>query len=462
MSLAIPQLEILSRRERLCASMKGWLRALAKGRLAIHGLLSIGSQIIWGAQGFITFVMAGRLLPRKEFGFVVVANAILFGGQCLLLGPTTNPTLRFGAVSHKSVRLTYAMYCAITIIVCSAFVMLGNQLGRLIYPDPGFFTLMKYLSIPFATTSFYAVQKLVLFARMRYRTVLVMDILFGASNIAILILLHADAILSSAIGFYMARSGAALLGLTPALWLLIRSGHTAGPPMEEPFAYKEYFQHSKYSSISMVSVYGQGQVDALAVAHFLTPLSAATYGAAKIFYTGMTMVTNGLIMVALPASSRIAASGKGGLGAFYRKALLFAYALLLPGAAVLALLTRPLVQLLFAGRYMDAVPIVRIFCLAALVMPVSSITDAVANGAGWWRHACAAAISGAVIGVGASVYLTRALGLSGAALAPVLALSGSSCVIAWLTWGQLGTGSPVSVGVQGAGTAMGAHAQTEA
>src|ERR1019366_636632 len=413
----------------------------AKGSLTTHGLLSIGSQLAWGAQGFITFVMAGRLLPQKEFGFVVVANAILFGGQCLLLGPTTNPTLRFGAVSDKSVRVTYWMYCAVTSIVCSTFVLLGKQLGRLIYTDPAFFTLIKYLSIPFATTSFYAVQKLVLFARTHYKTVLIMDILYAASNIAILILFHANAMLSSAIWFYMARSGAALVGLFPVVCLFIWSKRTAGSRIEENFAYKEYFQHSKYSFISMLSGYGQGQVDTLAVAHFLSPLTAATYGAAKIFYTGMTMVTNGLVMVALPASSRIVASGKGGLGGFYRRALLLAYALLLPSAAVLAVLTRPVLQLFFGGRYPDAAPIVRIFCIAALVMPVSSITDAVANGAGWWRRACLAAITGAVIGIAASLYLTRAMGLSGAALVPVLALGGSSCVIAWLTWGRLSTSS---------------------
>jgi hypothetical protein len=42
----------------------------ADGRFTIHGLLSIGNQLTRGAQGFITFVMAGRLLPQKEFGFV--------------------------------------------------------------------------------------------------------------------------------------------------------------------------------------------------------------------------------------------------------------------------------------------------------------------------------------------------------------------------------------------------------
>jgi len=414
---------------------------LTKGDLATHGLFSIGSQVVWGAQGFIAFVIAGRFLPQKELGFMVAANAILFGGQCLLLGPTTNPTLRFGAISDTSVRVTYWIYSGVTGIICLAFGLLGKQLGRLIYPDPAFFTLISYLSIPFVTTSFYAMQKLVLFARSHYKIVLTMDLLYTASNITILMLLHSNAMLSSAIWFFMARSGAALVGLIPAACLFAWSKRATVSSIEEPFVYKEYFQHSKYSSISMLSSYGQGQVDTLAVAHFLNPLSAATYGAAKIFYTGITMVTTGLTMVVLPASSRIAASKEGGLGRLYRRALLLAYALLLPSVAVLAVAVRPILHLFFGSRYADAAPIVRMFCLAALVIPVSSITDAVANGAGWWHRACAAAITGGVIGMVASLSLTHALGLFGAALSPVLALTGSSCVIVWLTWARLGMSS---------------------
>jgi O-antigen/teichoic acid export membrane protein len=248
------------------------------------------------------------------------------------------------------------------------------------------------------------------------------------------------AMLPSAIWFYMARSGAALVGLLPAVCLFFWWKQPAHPLFESTFAYREYFQHSKYSSISMLSSYAQGQVDTLAVAHFLTPLGAATYGAAKIFYTGITMVTTGLTMVVLPTASRITVSGEGGLGRLYGRALFLAYALLLPSVVVLAVFAHPLLHLIFGGRYADAAPTVRIFCLAALVLPVSSVTDSVANGAGWWRQACVAAITGGVIGITASLFLTRAIGLSGAALSPILAISGSAIVIAFLTWGRLRTG----------------------
>jgi O-antigen/teichoic acid export membrane protein len=264
-----------------------------------------------------------------------------------------------------------------------------------------------------------------------------MDILFTAANVAGLLLLHFNALLTSAVSFYLARSGAAVIGLVPALLLYLLSRGKPVLEQDQHFDLREYFQHSKYSFISMFSAYGQGQVDVLAVAHFLSPLSAAIYGAAKVFYTGMTMVTTGLIMVVLPTSSRIVVNGAEGLCSYYRRSLLLAYALLLPGTILLAFLAVPIVHLCFAGRYADAVPIVRIFCIAALILPVSSVTDAVANGAGWFRSACVAAVAGGAVGIAMSLYLPRVLGLAGAALAPLVALAGSAFVLASLTWSAL-------------------------
>ncbi|MFC2165942.1 oligosaccharide flippase family protein [Acidobacteriota bacterium] len=402
-----------------------------------QGILSICSQLTWGAQGFIAFAIAGSFLPQKEFGFVVICNAILFGGQCLLFGSVTNPTLRFGAVSSKSLNATYGVYLIVTALVCSTFVFLSKELGGIFSTDQDFITLIKFLSIPFATVCLFSVQKIVFFAKMRYKTVLLMDILFTVGNIATLLFFLISGMLSSAVFYYTARSIGALFGLIPFFFIYLWLRNKSPLKSEDQFDYGQYFQHSKYSLVSMVGGFAQGQVDTLAVAYYLNPLSAAIYGAAKIFYTGLTMVTNGLVMVVLPGTSKIVTSGNGKLANYYRHALFLAYIILLPGIAVLVLFPDFLLRLFFAGRYPEAVPIIRIFCLAAFIMPISSITDAVANGAGWFRTACLAAITGSLIGIIASLNLTRIWGISGAAFAPILALFGSSLVIAPIIWRKL-------------------------
>lgn len=407
------------------------------GRVPNHAVLSIASQLAWGGQGFITFVLGGRLLPRKEFGFVVVANAILFGCQCLVLGPVTNPTLRFGAISRKSLYATYITYLVVTGIVCSVFVLAGDPLGRIVSNDRDIIPLIKYLSIPFATVCLYSVQKVVLFARMHFGTVLVMDIAFATANVTGLFLLHLDKLPISAVSFYIVRSCSAVIGLLPAVVLAWRSPGSQVPSEERPFILREYFNHSKYSTVSVFSSYGQSQVDVLGVSHFLSPLSAGVYGAAKVFYTGMTMITSGLIMVILPSSSRVAASGPEGLRNYYRRALLFAYALMTPCGIALAVFANPLLHLLFGERYVAAAPILRIFCIATLILPLSSVTDAVANGAGWFRAACAASVVGGVVGVAASLILPRFFGIAGAALSPIAATAATAVVIAPLTWNAL-------------------------
>lgn len=404
---------------------------------------SIASQLTWGAQGFITFVMAGRLLLRREFGLVVVSNAILFGCQCLVFGPVTNPTLRFGPLSRKSLRITYYIYSVVTTVVCCVFLMGSGTIGKLIDNDPTTGILIKCLAIPFATLSLYSLQKIVLFSRTHFRTVFIMDALFTATNIAALLFLHAHQLLVSAASFFMTRSFAAVVGLAPALLLYILERRASTLQEEQPFVLRDYFHQSTYSSISMFSSYGQSQVDVLAVSHFLSPLDAGLYGAAKVFYTGMTLITSGLIMVVLPASSRVASSGTGALRNYYRRALLVGYALMLPGGVALAVFAEPILHMLFGARYLGATPIVRLFCLATVVLPASSITDAVANGAGWFRSACAAAIAGGMAGIAVSLVLPRYIGLTGAALAPIAAITITALMILSLNWDRLVTCSAV-------------------
>lgn len=365
---------------------------------------------------------------------MVAANAVLYGCQCLVLGPVTNPTLRFGAVSRRSLRATYMIYGLVAAIVCVAFSLGSDQIGKFVGRDQGFVTLVQYLSIPFATTCLYSVQKIVFFAQMKLKTVVIMDIVFTIANVGGLLLLHGASLFSSAVSFYMVRSGAAVSGLFVAVLMIMLPRREPPSEADQPFDFRGYLDHSKYSTLSMLSGYGQGQVDVLAVAHFLNPLSAAVYGAAKVFYTGLSMVTAGLVMVVLPASARIVSTGTAALEAYYKRAMLLAYALLLPAAILLAVFAGPIIHLTFAGRYASAAPIVRIFCIAALIMPLGSVTDAVANGAGWFRSASLSAVAGSAVAIALSLYLPRVLGLVGAAISPVAAATASALVIVILTW----------------------------
>lgn len=402
-----------------------------------QGILSICSQLIWAGQGFAAIIIAGRYLPEQEFGFTVVGNAILFAGQCLLLGLVTNPTLRFGAISNKVMHVTLSIYIATTVIACTTFTLFGAELGGIFFVDEHFYALVNFLSIPYTSVSLFYVCKIYFQAKMRYALVLLMDLLFGAGNLGVLLLLHFGKFLTTGVHYYAARTAGALFGLVPVLYILLYIHKSHTEIADQQFNCKGYLQHSKYSLIALMGSYGQGQVDALAVAYYLGPLAAAMYGAAKIFSSGIAMVMNGLAMVVLPGTSKMIATGSQRIVDYYKRALLMANLLVLPFAAAMALFPGFLLEIVFGERYVDGAPVVRIFAFVALVVPVYSITDALANGAGWFRSACLSSIIGAFFGVMASLTLTKVLGLSGAAVAPVIALTTSSLVIVPAVWRRL-------------------------
>lgn len=420
-------------------------------KIANQALISISSQVVWGAQSFITFLIASRELPQTQLGYVVIGNALIFGLQCLILGPVTNPTLRFGSLSRKALHLTHAINAAISAIVCAVLIVFASDLRWLMHGEPEAGDLIRFLSLPFAATSLYLVEKLVLFARGQYHRALAMDLIFLAANVAGLLSLASVHLPESAMSFYGVRSAAAFCGLATALLLHYLAPRPQPVDSDPPFHGGDYFEHSKYSSLAMLGTYGQGQIDTLAVGHFLSPACAAEYGIGKLFFAGMAMITTGLTMVAIPVFSRLASAGTQSVTIAYKRTLLAGYCILLPLAAILAIFASPIAAMCFGERYSASVPIIRIFCLAALVLPFNSITDAVANGVGWFRQASAAAIAGAVVGVAASIFLTSHFADTGAAASPLLALAGSSIVLRWLTSAHLPAGR-ITTGVLSAPT----------
>ena len=95
MSLAIPQLEILSRREQLRASLIGWMTWAGKGSLAIL------DQGLFASSNFLLNVLLARWLAPGDYGAFAVAFSVF-----LLLGVFHNfiltaPMLVFGPGKYR-------------------------------------------------------------------------------------------------------------------------------------------------------------------------------------------------------------------------------------------------------------------------------------------------------------------------------------------------------------------------
>ena len=95
MSLAIPELEILSRREQLRASLTGWLPWVGKGSLAVL------DQGLFASSNFLLNVLLARWLAPADYGAFALAYSVF-----LLLGVfhnaiLTGPMLVFGPGKYR-------------------------------------------------------------------------------------------------------------------------------------------------------------------------------------------------------------------------------------------------------------------------------------------------------------------------------------------------------------------------
>jgi O-antigen/teichoic acid export membrane protein len=95
MSLAVPDLEILSRREQLRASLIGWLPWVGKGSLAIL------DQGLFASSNFLLNVLLARWLAPGDYGAFALAYSVFLLLGVLHSALLTGPMLVFGPGKYR-------------------------------------------------------------------------------------------------------------------------------------------------------------------------------------------------------------------------------------------------------------------------------------------------------------------------------------------------------------------------
>lgn len=91
MSLALPELQTLSRREQFCASLAGWLPWVGKGSLAIL------DQGLFAGTNFIVNILLARRLTPADYGAFALAYSVFLLFGTFHSASLTEPMVVFGA-----------------------------------------------------------------------------------------------------------------------------------------------------------------------------------------------------------------------------------------------------------------------------------------------------------------------------------------------------------------------------
>ena len=372
--------------------------------------LAVVDQVAVSGSSLLTGLLVARYETREGFGSFALAYATLLLANSVLMATVIKPFIALeGRRDADAVRDRIGIYLSIQLVVSVAMSATVATAGILAGAGPTFLALAAAI-VPVHVLE---LMRRALLQRFAVLEALGYNILFAAGNVVGLLLLGwlerltgVTALLvmgASAIVATLAAAGR--LGIRPAL-----SGQAIGREAGRAWTFTRW----SAPATLMESLEARGYAYLSAAALGLTAPAVLEIGRVMLAPTNVVVFPVGNL--SMPAVSHLYA--RGSLGQVRRvvtQAVLFVGV----GVGVYAIATwwfaKPLLGLLYGGRYDDAVSVVRALAVAHVVVCLSGVVGLCLESLGRPRLVFVAQVAGGIVGLGGSWLLFPAVGLAGVA-----------------------------------------------
>lgn len=397
----------------------------------IWGLADKALPVVYGV-GYVWLVI--RVLPEEEFGNFVLVQEVFLVISGLATAFALQPLLKFS--SEQNARLEGIV--SASLILNALFIALASLVvaacsapaGRM-FNSPPLGPLLLYVPAMLAASFFRNFTLTLLQAQFRIREVFWTDAVHFVGTPFLVWVMSRLHMFGSALDLVMINlvslSASSLAGLWCARKLMrVR----VRPPSD---AMRQMWDYGKYSLGGVISSLFSTKADSFILSAFTGPVQVAVYNSAKVFVRLYEMAAQVVQMFILPAASRLSSGGSFlSLKAMTEKSILFLTLGLLPVTVLFLAFPEILVRVLYAGRYAEAVPILRIFSFLTFVVPIAAVGSNVLMGLGEARLSFILGIQVLVASLGAFILCIPPWGAVGAGTGYLAASAATSMLTARL------------------------------
>jgi len=410
---------------------------LGKG---IWGLADKALPVIYGL-GYVILVI--RVLPEEEFGNFVLLQEIFLIISGLATAFALQPLLKYAAEDRTDIAgvITVAFWFNLAFVaVASALVVALSVPAGVLLHSPSLPPLLVYVPAMLAASFVRNFTLILLQARFRIREVFWVDAahFIGAPFLVwVYSRMHLfDSAMDLVVINVISLFASSIVGLLLS-WRLMR--WRMRPKAEDR---KKMWEYGTYSLGGIASYLVYSKADTFILAAFTGPFQVAVYNSAKVFTRVFDMITQMVQMFVLPAVSRLSSQGDHPrLKALVEKAILFSTVIMIPVLLVFLLGPGLLIEVLYSGRYAGAIPILQIFALLSLVVPLLAVGSNTLMGLGHARINFVLGLQMLLVSIAAYVIFIPPFAGVGAAIGYVIA----SYVMAWMTTVRLKREVPLSL-----------------
>lgn len=397
----------------------------------IWGLADKALPVVYGV-GYVWLVI--RVLPEEEFGNFVLVQEVFLVISGLATAFALQPLLKFS--SEQNARLEGIVSASLLlnglfIVLASLVVVAFSAPAGRMFNSPPLAPLLLYVPAMLAASFFRNFTLTLLQAQFRIREVFWTDAVHFVGAPFLVWVMSRLHMFGSALDLVLINLVSLSASSLAGLWCARTLMHVRVRPPAD--AMKQMWDYGKYSLGGVVSSLFSTKADSFILSAFTGPVQVAVYNSAKVFVRLYEMAAQVVQMFVLPAASRLSSRGSfPSLKAMTEKSILFLTLGLLPVTVLFLALPEILVRVLYAGRYAEAVPILRIFSFLTFVVPVAAVGSNILMGLGEARLSFILGIQVLVASLGAFVLCIPPWGAVGAGTGYLLASTATAVLTARL------------------------------
>ncbi|GAB4424765.1 MAG: flippase [Bacteroidia bacterium] len=388
-----------------------------------NNLLSVGGQL--ASQGFavLSLLILLRLISREAYGMWALYLTVLSMAEMARAGFVQNGLVTY-LQSHPADRLrivgsAYVLNLLLGLLLWGAMVLLAYPLS-VWWSTPELPLLAAWYGVFMLTLGGLRFWEYVQIAHQDFRGVLLGNLLYGAGQCVGMAVWWGLGYRPALVEIVWLQAGTAALA-TVAVWLyrrpLFRWGRPALGWMRTLAAYGRYVLGTNLGSMLLQ------RTDVIMLGYYLGPAAVAPYTVALRLMNYLEIPLKGLATAAFPRLARAwQDDGPAAAARLHDQTTAHMLAMTLPACLVLALAAGPAVRILAGPGYDDAVSLLRILLLFALLKPWGRMFGTALDAIGQPQVNFRYILLGLLLNVVFNALLIPLRGGIGAALATVLAI----------------------------------------
>lgn len=398
---------------------------LGKG---IWGAADKGLPVVYGV-GFVVLVI--RVLPEVEFGNFVLVQEVFLIISGLANAFALQPLLKF-ASEHRNDReeiIGAALSLNLVFVLCcSLLVVVLREPTALLLNSPSLATLLLYVPAMLIASFVRNFALVLLQTRFRMQQIFWTDAVHFVGAIVLvyvwsklrafdsaydLIVINLISLGSSSlVGLYLCR------GMLRLRWRPDRQ-HI-----------QMLWQYGKFVLGGILSYLFYSKSDSFFLSAFAGPAHVGVYNAVKVFVRIFDTMQQVVQMFLVPGASRLSSLGdERSLKVLTEKAICFGTIALLPVLVLFVFLARPLLSIIYSGRFMEAVPMLQLFGLLSLITAANAVASNVLLGLGRAKEGFLLSIQ---LLISSTIFYLIFIPLWGA-LGATIGYLASTLLLTWLT-----------------------------